>query len=77
MENFQDLKVWQFAHQFVSSIYKATREFPPEEKYALVQQMRRGTVSIAANIAEGSKRRGLKDKAHFYNMADTSLEEMR
>ncbi len=39
--------------------------------------MRRATVSIAANIAEGSKRRGLKDKAHFYNIADTSLEEVK
>lgn len=77
MANFTDLKVWQNAHRFVLSIYRITKKFPVDEKYALVQQIRRAAVSVAANIAEGSKRRSRKDKIHFYNMADTSLEEVK
>lgn len=77
MGNFKDLKVWQASHKLVLEIYSVTKKFPVDEKYALVQQIRRAAVSIAANIAEGSKRRSLKDKIHFYNMADTSLEEVK
>lgn len=64
-------------HQLVLKVYENTKQYPVEEKYALVQQMRRAAVSVAANIAEGSKRRSPKDKTHFYNMADTSLEELK
>ncbi len=74
---FEDLTVWQKAHQLVLAIYKLTRDFPSEEKFALVSQMRRAAVSIPANIAEGFKKRGKKDKANFYNIAQGSLEELR
>ncbi|OGZ96699.1 MAG: four helix bundle protein [Candidatus Sungbacteria bacterium RIFCSPLOWO2_02_FULL_51_17] len=77
MEGFTNLKVWQKTHEYVLDIYRITKMFSPDEKYALVQQVRRAAVSIAANIAEGSKRRSLKDKIHFYNIADTSLEETK
>ncbi|MBI2640706.1 MAG: four helix bundle protein [Candidatus Sungbacteria bacterium] len=77
MANFTDLKVWQAAHRFILAVYQITRKFPIDEKYALVQQLRRAAVSVAANIAEGSKRRSLKDKIHFYNISDTSLEEVK
>jgi four helix bundle protein len=50
---------------------------PPEEKFGLISQMRRAAVSVPANIAEGFKRRRRPDKAHFYNMAQASLEELR
>jgi four helix bundle protein len=49
---------------------------PADEKYGLISQMRRAAVSIPANIAEGFKRRGQQDKAHFYNMSEASLEEL-
>ena len=58
-------------------MYKFTSTLPNEEKYGLVSQMRRAAVSIPANIAEGFKRRGQNDKAHFYNIAQGSLEELR
>ncbi len=58
-------------------MYKLTREFPGEEKFGLISQMRRAGVSVAANIAEGFKKRGLKDKSNFYNIAQGSLEELR
>lgn len=76
-ERFQDLEVWQKAHRLVLTIYKITQAFPAEEKFGLVSQMRRAGVSIAANIAEGFKKHGAKDKSNFYNIAQGSLEELR
>ncbi len=74
---FEDLEVWKKSHELVLKIYKITKEFPSEEKFGLVSQMRRSAVSIPANIAEGFKKRGLKDKSNFYNIAQGSLEELR
>jgi len=71
------LDVWKFAHTLVLDVYKFTSTLPNEEKYGLVSQMRRSAVSIPANIAEGFKRKGQNDKAHFYNIAQGSLEELR
>lgn len=74
---FQDLIVWQKAHQFVLSVYRLTEGFPRHEMYGLTSQLRRAAVSIAANIAEGFKKRGKRDKARFLNIAQGSLEECR
>jgi four helix bundle protein len=74
---FQDLLVWQKAHQFVLAVYAITTIFPKPETYGLSQQMRRAAVSIPANIAEGFRRRGKADKARFMNMAEGSIEECR
>ncbi len=76
-KTFRDLIVWQRAHQFVLSIYKTTESFPKHELYGLVSQIRRASVSIAANIAEGFRKRSAKDKARFLNIAQGSLEEVR
>jgi four helix bundle protein len=67
---FQDLLVWQKAHQFVLAVYPLTTAFPKQETYALSLQMRRAAVSIPANIAEGFRRRGKADKARFMNIAE-------
>ena len=75
--NFQDLIVWQKAHQFVLSVYRITKAFPREEIYGLTSQFRRAAVSVPANIAEGFKKKGRPDKARFMNMAQGSLEECR
>ncbi|MEO0083549.1 MAG: four helix bundle protein [candidate division WOR-3 bacterium] len=77
LEKFQDLSVWQKAHQLVLEIYKITRNFPNEERFCLVPQMRRAVVSVPANIAEGFKKQGKRDKVNFYNIAQGSLEELR
>ena len=74
---FEDLIVWQKAHAFVLGVYKATRTFPREETYGLAAQLRRAAVSVAANIAEGFKKRGRPDKARHMNIAEGSLEEAR
>lgn len=74
---FQELIVWQKAHQFVLSVYRMSRVFPREETYALTSQFRRAAISVPANIAEGFKKRGRADKARFMNIAQGSLEECR
>ena len=76
-KNFTDLIVWQKAHQFVLAAYKYSRLFPKEEIYALTSQFRRAAFSIAANIAEGFKRKTKPDKLRSYNIAQGSLEECR
>ena len=68
-KTFEDLIVWQKAHQFVLRTYKYTATFPKEEIYVLTSQFRRAAISIAANIAEGFKKRGKKDKYRFMNIA--------
>ncbi|MEW6493351.1 MAG: four helix bundle protein [Cyanobacteriota bacterium] len=76
-KNFQDLIVWQKAHQFVLSVYRLSSEFPKTEIYGLTSQLRRAAISIPANIAEGFKKRTKPDKARFMNIAQGSLEECR
>ena len=76
-KTFEDLIVWQKAHQFVLSIYDATRNFPKAEIYGLTSQFRRSAVSIPANIAEGFKKRTRPEKHRFLNIAQGSLEESR
>ncbi len=76
-KSFEDLLVWQKAHQFVLAVYRLTRSFPKEETYGLTSQFRRAAVSIAANIAEGFRNLGPADKLRFFNIAPGSLEECR
>ncbi len=74
---FKDLIVWQKAHQFVLLVYRMTQIFPSSEIYGLTSQFRRAAVSIAANIAEGFRKKGNADKLRFYNISRGSLEECR
>jgi four helix bundle protein len=64
-QSFQDLIVWQKAHEFVLKVYAATRTFPREEVYGVTSQFRRAAVSIPANIAEGFRKQSKQDKARF------------
>lgn len=75
--SFQDLIVWQRAHHFVLSIYRFSEGFPRHEMYGLTSQLRRAAVSIAANIAEGFKKKTKGDKIRFMNIAQGSVEESR
>ncbi|MDF1578649.1 MAG: four helix bundle protein [Desulfobulbales bacterium] len=76
-KTFKDLIVWQRAHRLVLAIYKITATFPAHELYGLVSQIRRASVSIAANIAEGFTKRSTPEKAHFLSISQGSLEEVR
>lgn len=74
---FEDLVVWQKSHAVTLTVYRTTADFPKHELYGLTAQMRRAAVSVAANIAEGFKRRSRTDKARVMNIAQGSLEELR
>lgn len=74
---FKEIIAWQKAHTLVLSVYKVTKQFPKEELYALVNQMRRAVVSVPANIVEGYKRQGVADSVRFYNISEASLEEIK
>ena len=76
-KTFKELVVWQKAHRFVLATYSLTSSFPKSEIYCLTTQMRRAAISIPANIAEGFKKRGVRDKTRFLNIAQGSLEECR
>jgi four helix bundle protein len=76
-KTFEDLIVWQKAHQFVLKIYKFSSKFPKEENYGLTSQLRRAAISIPSNIAEGFIKRGKKDKIRFFNISQGSIEECR
>jgi four helix bundle protein len=75
MQDFRDLKVWQKAHAMVLSIYAATKNFPPEERFGLTSQMRRAAASIPANIAEGCVRSTDRDFARFLHTSMGSASE--
>ncbi len=74
--SFEKLEVWQDAKGLTHQVYKATKDFPNEEKYGLVSQLRRAVISVTSNIAEGSSRMSPKDQAHFYHLAFSSLMEV-
>lgn len=74
-KSFRDLIVWQKAHQLVLDVYRVTQSFPKDEMYALTSQIRRSTMSVAANIAEGFKKTSSRDKIRIYNIAQGSLSE--
>jgi four helix bundle protein len=76
-KDFRDLIVWQKAHQFVLSVYSISNNFPKTEMYGLISQIRRAAVSVAANIAEGFKKKTKPDKVKYMNIAQGSLEECR
>lgn len=76
-KSFEELLVWQKSHESVLHVYKVTEQFPKHELYGLTSQFRRAAVSIAANIAEGYKKKDYKNKIHFLNIAHSSLEECR
>jgi len=74
---FSDLYAWKEGHKLVLMIYKITKSFPLQEKFALTDQMCRAVVSITSNIAEGFSRQGIREKIQFYLMAKGSLTEIQ
>ena len=74
--SFEKLKVWQKSRELAIVIYKTTNNFPAEEKFGLTSPMRRCVISIGSNIAEGSGRQSLKDKARFTEIAYSSALEL-
>jgi four helix bundle protein len=73
---YKKLKVWQKAMKLVVQVYKATRNFPKNEQYGLVSQMRRSVISIPSNIAEGHGRSSDKEIVRFLDIARGSIFEL-
>jgi len=73
---FEKLNVWQDARIFVKHIYEITRKFPGDERFGLVDQLRRAAVSVALNITEGSDRKSDVEFRRFLRMSITSVEEV-
>jgi four helix bundle protein len=70
------LDVWKLSMELVSDLYRVTGEFPAEERYGLVAQLRRAAVSVPSNIAEGAARNTKREFANFLHMAQGSISEL-
>lgn len=74
--SFEKLEVWNESKKLSKIIYQITSRFPENEKFGLTSQLRRASISVCSNLAEGSARITPKDKAHFSTMAYSSLIEV-
>jgi four helix bundle protein len=76
MRDFRKLQVWEKSHALVLGIYQSTQRFPKDELYGLTSQMRRASVSIPANIAEGAGRESIPERVQFIQIANGSASEL-
>ncbi|MBW1296099.1 four helix bundle protein [Aquimarina litoralis] len=76
MNKYQDLKIWKKAMDLVEQVYSVTDILPENEKYGLISQIKRSSVSIPSNIAEGAGRNSNKDFIRFLSMANGSTTEL-
>jgi len=73
--SFENLEVWKMSRELVKDVYQITAAFPHNERFGLTSQLRRSSVSVSSNIAEGSTRWSKKDQSRFYEIAFGSLIE--
>ncbi|GMQ30149.1 four helix bundle protein [Algoriphagus confluentis] len=76
MHNYKELNVWKRSIKLCSAIYKLTANFPNEERFGLISQIRRASVSVPSNIAEGGGRRTNREFVHFLGVAHGSICEL-
>ncbi len=76
MFNFEKLDAWHHAIDLADSVYAVTRDFPPDERFGLTNQMRRAAVSVSSHLAEGSSRSSRTDYARFVEIATGSVFEV-
>ncbi len=74
--NYTELDVWKYSRKLVKEVYLLTNNFPKEELYALTNQIRRSSISLPSNIAEGIGRQSNKETIHFLYIAKGSLQEV-
>lgn len=76
IKSFEDLQVWQLAIELATKVYRLTLTFPNDERYGIIDQLKRAVTSISANIAEGFGRYHFKDAVKFLYNARGSLSEV-
>lgn len=76
MHNFRNMKIWHESIDLLEKIHILTKSYPAEERYGLINQMRRSASSIPANIAEGSSRGSQKEFKHFLSISLGSAYEL-
>jgi four helix bundle protein len=76
IKSYKDLLVWQKGINLVKLIYEMTKDFPADERFGLVSQLRRASVSVPSNIAEGQSRRTTGEFIQFTSHAEGSLAEL-
>ena len=76
LESYRDLEVWKVSMQLAKEVYQATEVMPKQEIYGLTSQIRRASVSVPANIAEGYGRNHRKEYLQFLGIANGSLKEL-
>lgn len=76
MRSYTELEVWKYSRELVKQVYLLTKSFPMEELYALTSQIRRSSISVPSNIAEGIGRQSNKETIHFLYIAKGSLQEV-
>lgn len=73
---FEKLKVWEETRILIKMVYSITKNFPKDEQFGLVNQIRRAVISVGSNLVEGTGRTSSKDQAHFYQLSYSSLMEV-
>ncbi|MBN1493557.1 MAG: four helix bundle protein [Candidatus Omnitrophica bacterium] len=76
MKHYKDLKIWQKGMDIVNAIYEITKKYPEDEKFGMISQMRRASVSVPSNIAEGFRRNHAKEFKQFLAVARGSIAEL-
>nr|WP_299337697.1 four helix bundle protein [Allomuricauda sp.] len=76
MVNYRNYKVWQRSHDLVLEIYRVTENYPESEQFGLVSQMRRASISVPTNIAEGCGRETQKELVRFLYISSGSAHEL-
>ena len=76
MNSYERLEAWQAAHRLVLLVYRKTRSFPTEERYGLTSQLRRAAFGVAANIVEGSAKKGPREFRRYLDIAVGSVAEL-
>jgi len=74
--NHKKLAVWEKSLKLIKEVYKLTNMLPKEEKYVLTSQLRRASISVASNIAEGASRKSVNDRKRFYEISRSSSVEI-
>jgi len=76
MRDFKELKVWQKSHKLCLLLYNMTKQFPDEERYGIISQIRRASASVPTNISEGCGRDSNKEFAGFLRISGGSISEV-